>query len=166
MSEIELPWINLSPHLSIYTMYYRCSNPSQAGIHGTSVGPGPIPDFEVFLGPGPVWSEIFKILLVLVRARPRFGNFSWSWSGLIPGLEIILSPGPVWFKMLKILLVLVRVGPGFLQFFRSWSGPVLGPRPNRSVLDQLVLVHGSLISSKSQFKGFPEYQKMSFWSQF
>ena len=42
---------------------------------------GSVRDFQNFVGPGPVRSEIFKILLVLVRFGPRFSKFCWSWSG-------------------------------------------------------------------------------------
>ena len=50
-----------------------------AGIHEP---PGPttdrsdlVLDFLNFFGPGPVRSEIFQILLVLVRFGPRFSKF-------------------------------------------------------------------------------------------
>ena len=67
---------------------------------------------------GPNRSEIFKILLVLVRSGTIFGNFSWSWSGQVPGfrillgpvagLEICLGPGSSPVQVLKLSLVLVR----------------------------------------------------------
>ena len=48
-------------------------------------GPGPVPDFEIFLGPGPVQSQTLKYLLVLVRAGLRFWIFPPFWSGSVPG---------------------------------------------------------------------------------
>jgi len=52
---------------------------SHSGIHEP---PGPrtdrsdlVLDFLIFFGPGPVRSEIFQILLVLVRFGPRFSKF-------------------------------------------------------------------------------------------
>ena len=73
-------------------------------------------------------SEIFKILLVLVRSGTIFGNFSWSWSGQVPGfrillgpvagLEICLGPGSSPVQVLKLSLVLVQSGPRF-HFFCS-----------------------------------------------
>ena len=45
------------------------------------VGPGPVRDLEIFLGPGPSWSVISKIFSVLIRTGPRFLIFFRSWSG-------------------------------------------------------------------------------------
>ena len=50
-------------------------------------GPDLVRGLEIFLGSGPVMSEIRNVLLVLVRVGPRFPKFSRSWSG--PG-----SSGP------------------------------------------------------------------------
>ena len=74
---------------------------------------GPI--FDLF-GPGPSYSGIYKIFSVLVRVGPGFPKFSQSWSELVQDY--------------KILLILVR------------SGSVLGPGPNRSIVDQPVVVRG------------------------
>ena len=52
-------------------------------------------DFPNFVGPGPVRSEIFQILLVLVRFGPRFSKFCWSWSGSVPDFPNFVGPGPV-----------------------------------------------------------------------
>ena len=71
---------------------------------------GSVRDFKNFFGSGPVRSEIFQNVLVLVRLGPRFSKFYWSWS-----LPVAIF---------KIFLVLVLVGPRFLKFFWSWSGSV------------------------------------------
>ena len=91
-----------------------------AGIHEP---PGPrtdrsdlVLDFLNFFGPGPVRSEIFQILLVLVRFGPRFSKFCWSWSGSVRDFQNFAGPGPVRSQIFQILLVLVRFGPRFSDY--------------------------------------------------
>ena len=92
---------------------------SHSGIHEP---PGPrtgrsdlVLDLLNFFGPGPVRSEIFQILLVLVRFGPRFSKFCWSWSGSVRDFSNFASPGPSWYVIFRKYLVLVRVGPRFSE---------------------------------------------------
>ena len=38
----------------------------------------PVRDFEIFLGPGPVRSQVLKFFSVLVRVGPGFLKFFWN----------------------------------------------------------------------------------------
>ena len=153
---------------------------SRAGIHEP---PGPrtdrsdlVLDFLNFFGPGPVRSEIFQILLVLVRFGPRFSKFCWSWSGSVrdfPNLFFLVQPGP---KFFENLLVLVRFGPRFSGYLKNRIrfGSKIAPFPEAAFdanaeLDQTSVIYWNRIRSKcwfgSQFRYLLKPHRFQMWKR-
>ena len=102
-----------------------------------------------------VWPTVVDHRPLLVTGRSGF-ELLWRPTGPNPSeISKYCWCGPV--QDFEFFSVLVRFSSRLLNF--AGPGPVLGPVPNRSVLDQPVLVGGSLLKTTN-------HNSKSFWKKY